>query len=451
MQLQEFLDRLFQGAQRRGIAACEAYIRTGDSFSAQVVNGEVVDFSASSGLGLSFRALVDGKMGYASTQALDEDAVGMLIEGVVTNARLIGSADEQFIFPGSASYPRCDVYNPAIDAIPAVDKIGWAKALEKHTLAQDPRIAQVEACVILTESQRVRIVNSMGLDVSHGDNVLGAYSAPVAKDGDRVNSGFEYQFVRSPEALDIGWIAKAAAAVAVDQLDGQSVPSGKYRVVVENTAMASLLGAFDGVFSADEAQKGLSLLKGKEGQVIASSAVTLMDDPLDARGACCAPFDAEGVAAYPKKIIDGGTLTTLLHNLKTAKKQGLSASTGNASKAGYAAPVTVAPSNFFFAPGADALDALLLKAGDGLLITELQGLHAGTNAISGDFSLAAKGYVIEGGRKGRAVAQITLSGNFFELLKGILAVGDDLRFSMPGASCIGSPSVLVKELSVAGE
>ena len=78
-------------------------------------------------------------------------------------------------------------------------------------------------------------------------------------------------------------------------------------------------------------------------------------------------------------------------------------------------------------------------------------MHAGANPITGDFSLAAKGFRVTGGRLGGAVAQITVAGNIYDLLKDIEAVGADLDFSIPFGASYGSPSLLVRSLSVAGE
>ena len=85
---------------------------------------------------------------------------------------------------------------------------------------------------------------------------------------------------------------------------------------------------------------------------------------------------------------------------------------------------------------------------NGLLITELSGLHAGANPISGDFSLLARGFEVEDGKCTRAVEQFTAAGNFFDLLKNIMSVGSDLLFE---GSPIGSPSVAVASLNIAGE
>ncbi len=84
---------------------------------------------------------------------------------------------------------------------------------------------------------------------------------------------------------------------------------------------------------------------------------------------------------------------------------------------------------------------------NGLVITDVSGLHAGADAISGDFSLIAKGYTVKNGKKDAPVEQITVAGNFYQLLKGIRAVGSDLTFPQGG---MGSPTLDVGEISVAG-
>jgi PmbA protein len=228
------------------------------------------------------------------------------------------------------------------------------------------------------------------------------------------------------------------------------VPTFIANVFSVSPAASSLLSTFADVFSADAAQKGLSLLARREGEQIAAACVSLIDDPFHEKGMSGKPFDAEGVATQKKALIEGGQLKTLLHNLKTAHKQGVQ-TTANASKGSYAAPVAVAPSNLFFAPGEKTPEEILEAVGDGLLITEFEGMHAGANTITGDFSLGAKGYKVEGGKKTSAVNQITVAGNFFGLLSDIEAFGADLTFEPSGgASAFGSPTALVKALSVAG-
>jgi len=108
----------------------------------------------------------------------------------------------------------------------------------------------------------------------------------------------------------------------------------------------------------------------------------------------------------------------------------------------------VAPSNLYIAPGKYTEEELFAQMGDGLYLTEVSGLHAGANAVSGDFSLLSRGFEVKDGKKVRAVEQFTVAGNFYKLLESIEAVGNDLIFE---GSPIGSPSVRVTGLSVAGE
>lgn len=175
--------------------------------------------------------------------------------------------------------------------------------------------------------------------------------------------------------------------------------------------------------------------------------MTLIDDPHLKDGLGTTSFDDEGVATIKKEIISKGKLNTLLYNLKTAHKAGIK-STGNGFKASYASIVGVSATNFYINPGDKSFEELCNEVKEGVIITDFAGLHSGASAVTGDFSLAAKGFMIENGKKSFPVEQITVAGNFFTLLKDIEEVGSDLKFPM---SSIGCPSVVVKELSIAGK
>ena len=91
-------------------------------------------------------------------------------------------------------------------------------------------------------------------------------------------------------------------------------------------------------------------------------------------------------------------------------------------------------------------------AGNGVYITEIKGLHAGANPVTGDFSLESAGFVIRDGKKAEAVKSFTIAGNFFELLKSITALSNEVKFGVPGGkTTFGSPNVLIKDMSVAGK
>lgn len=447
MTIDQFIKSLLEAAEKAGIEAAEIFLSSSDSFRAMCQKGEISSYTVNATRGLSLRGLYNGRMGYAATEAFDGEAVGQLVKGVIESAEIIEDDDVQEIFRGDEAYPDVDNYAPALDEVPESRKLRTALAMEPAAKALDARIAQLSYNMITTTSAETRIVNSYGLDLRSRDNVAVAYISALAKDGDRVATGSGFCLTRNFDEISVDKICAEAVEEAVFMLSAEPVPSGIYRAIILNKCMPDLLSTFSSVFSAENAQKGKSLLAGREGEKIASDVVTLMDDPLLKGGIGSCAFDAEGVASRTKAVIEAGTLKTLLHNLKTARKAGVK-TTGNAAKAGYAGSVRVAPTNFYLKPGEKTLEELMADMGDGLMITDVSGLHAGANPISGDFSLIAQGYTVKGGKKDAAVERITVAGNFFELLKNIRAVGSDLVF--PGSS-VGSPSVDVGEISVAGK
>ena len=224
--------------------------------------------------------------------------------------------------------------------------------------------------------------------------------------------------------------------------------SGNYKVILENEAFMQFLSAFLGNTFATVMQKGLSLLDGKEGTKIASECFTLKEVPMYEDALSKYPFDDEGVLTTEKAIIDKGVFATAFYNLKSANKAG-KASTGNGFESG--GTIGTSPTNLLVVPGEKDFAGLCEEAGEGIILTDLSGLHAGVNAISGDFSLLCEGYLIENGKKGRPVEQITAAGNFYEIINQIISVGNDIINVPAGMGELFTPSVLISNISISGE
>ena len=206
--------------------------------------------------------------------------------------------------------------------------------------------------------------------------------------------------------------------------------------------MRSILSVFSGLFSARSAFLKTTMFAGKEGEKVAADIVTLIDDPFHEKKFGHCPFDAEGVAVYTKSVIEDGMLKTLLYNRMYAKKFDTE-TTGNATSA-----KGIGVQGLYLKPGELTEEELLAKLGDGLYITELNGLHAGVNAVSGDFSLQAAGFLVEGGKKTRAVKNITVADNFYKLLFKVTAIADNLSFGT--GSIFGAPDVMFSDIAISG-
>ncbi|NLN48406.1 MAG: TldD/PmbA family protein [Clostridiales bacterium] len=451
MDIKKFRDILFQRAKEEGFTDYEIYFVNGDSFRVSIYEGEIDQYSVNTDIGLSFRGLFDGKMGYSYTEILDDEALEMLIKSAKENALAIEDEDVEIIYGEKNTYSNVDSYNEELEKVDASKKIDLAMKLEKEAKEQSDKVKSIDDCVVASGKGERYISNSKGLDLSHISNMVYALVSAVVEEDGKVNTAYSFKATYDFNEIDTKRLAEEAVTKALSYMGAQSVPTGKYGVIVKNDVMADILETFSGIFSAYSVQKELSLLKGKLKTKIASDIVTLIDDPLMEKGLASIPFDDEGVATYTKAVIGEGILNTYLYNLKTAKKDGVE-STGNASKASYASPIGTSPSNFYIKPGNNDIDELKKLLGKGLLITEVQGLHSGANTVSGDFSLGAKGFLIKNGLIERPVEQITIAGNFYKILLDIVDLGSDLKFGIPsGSSCFGSPSVIVKEMSVAGK
>ncbi len=447
MELNLFVKELFSKAQEEGFSEYEVYYVDRESLSISVYKEEVEKYNLNNSAGLSFRGKFGDRIGYSYTEILDEDAIEMLVKKAKENVLAIENNDIQFIYEGDKEYKEISTYHEELEDIPADKLINIAISMEKEAKKYCNKVESFSGCSVSYSSGKYGIINSKGLNLSNKSNLLTAYVVPIVKDLDKMYDGCGYVVAKSLNDVKPDKIAKMGVDEALSKIGGTSIALGNYKVIINNEAMVSLLSTFAGIFSGDAVQKGLSLLKDKEGEIIAADIVNLVDDPHLEDGLASVSFDDEGVATLKTYLIKNGKLNSLLHNLKTANKAGVK-STGNGFKSSYASPISVSPTNFYIEPGINSLEEMTKKINKGLIITDFAGLHSGANSITGDFSLAAKGFYIEDGIKTHPVEQITVAGNFFTLLNNIEEIGSDLKFPM---SSVGSPSIVIKELSIAGE
>lgn len=431
-----------------GITEYELYYQASESTSVGAFQNEINQFTGSVEGGVCFRCIVNGKMGYASTEELSAAQAAAVVEKAADNAAALETEDAVFLGAGGQAYEPLKIH--AYDLPSTEELIDTVLDMQAKSYAASPMVVDGTTTQGISERSEIAIYNSKGLDLSYVNQTAGLVVAAVVKDGEDMANDLKVKLGKL-SAIDREALAAKAVQGALSKLGGDVAPTGVYNVVFAPKAMADLLQTFSGIFSAESAQKGLSQLAEKEGQSIASHVVTIVDDPFHKDNPMPINFDAEGSPTHSKNVVENGVLNTLLYNLKTANIAGKK-TTGNASKGGYNAPVTVRPFTMYVAPGEMNEEALLELTGSGVYINALEGLHAGANAVSGDFSLQSAGYLIENGKKTSRVKSFTVAGNFYELLKNITAVADNVELPMAlGMTAFGAPSVLVRGLSVAGK
>ena len=447
MTFNEFKQAVIAKCAELGIQDYELYYQVGGSTEVGVFMHEVNEFSSSLDGGVCFRCIVDGKMGYASTQAMNEAEAASVVERAADNARTLESEDEVFLGEGGQEYEALQLQ--PYDLPSTEELIAAALKTQEALYAKEGVVDGCQSQALMQQS-RIAIVNSKGLDLSYENNAAGLISVAVVSNGKEMENDFAFKLGKL-DTIDIEKLTKKAADNARQKLGGEVAPTGQYPVVFSPDAMCSLLQVYASIFSSEAAQKGLSKLANAEGTAIASAVVTLVDDPFHKENPEPMNFDAEGSPTHRKNVIENGVLKTLLYNLKTANKAGKK-TTGNASKGSYTSAVGISPFTMYLAGGELTEDELLCKVGNGVYINDLSGLHAGADAISGDFSLQSAGFMIENGVKTTYVKSFTVAGNFYDVLKNIQALANNVELPMAmGKTTFGAPSVWVDGLSIAGK
>lgn len=441
----DFKKLVIKNADELKITEYDLFYYYGVSTGIFAFDGDIDSYSDQTDLGICFRCIVDGKMGYSHTQLLNEEEALRIVKDAQSSSEVIESGDYVEIFKGSARYAEI----PEQEDIPCDIKALKQTALdiEKYCKEADSRVVSVPYAATEYSMMEDALLNCHGLDLKSSGTYYSAVCQVVLEENGKKYVGTKSQIKNKQSEIDPKYIAYEAVKKATKTIGGSSIKSGKYPVIFQNDMASALFSTFSGIFSADAAQKGLSLLAGKEGEQIASPVITLADDPLYPDSPLKWNFDAEGVATYSKNIIENGMLKTLVYDLKSAKKASRE-STGNGRKGSYTSNVGVGLYNLVMKSGDISFDELVKKAGNGILITELKGLHAAANATSGEFSLESKGFIIEDGKIGHPIELFTVAGNFFELLKNISDISNDAEID---DSMNVFPSILVNDLSIAGE
>ncbi len=448
MTFNEFKQLVIAECAQQGIAEYELYYQAGASTTVDTFQHSINEFSSSYSGGVCFRCIVGGKMGYASTEDLSAEQAKAVVMKAADNALNLESEEAVFLGEGGQEYePLEDKSYP----LPTTEEL-IAKVMQTTEKLYAADAMAVDGCQTqgIIETSEVAIYNSKGLDLHHKNSAAGLVAVGVVSNGQEMSNDYQIKLGKLDE-IDTDTLVKKAVDGAKIKLGGEVAPTGQYPVVFNSEAMCSLLRVYSSIFSSEIAQKGLSRLADKEGQIIAAPIVTLVDDPFHAENPMPMNFDAEGSPTHKKNIIENGKLTTLLYNLKTAAVAGKK-TTGNASKGGYDSPVAIRPFTMCLEGGDLTEEELLAKADNGVYITDLSGLHAGADPISGDFSLQSAGFMIRDGKKAEYVKSFTVAGNFYDLLKNIVALANNSHLpNAMGSTAFGAPTVLVEGLSIAGK
>ncbi|MCX8058700.1 MAG: TldD/PmbA family protein [Spirochaetes bacterium] len=409
--------------------------------------GQISSYSESITSGVSSRVLNGKKIGMSFTEKVSEDDIKTCILNSSENSNFVPDDEFNSLYESDEKFETDIHFDYKSKEVDVEKKKEMVMNLEKMCYDLDRRVVNVVQSVLESHESELFICNSFGLSKHEKSSIYYGFVYLIVSDGKDTQVSMYFKGSKSIRNLNLDQIAKNAVEKGIELLGATEIESGKYTTIFSNEVASSLFSVFMPIVYADEIQKGKSKLAGKIGEKIGSDILTIIDDPYK-DGLNLANFDLEGVKTEVITIFDKGIFTTPLYNLYTAKKDGQK-SNGRAYRYGLSSPITISILNPYIPNGEKDLDKLISSINKGIFVTNIEGLHAGIDKVSGDFSLASKGFLIENGQKTIPLKNFTIAGNFFELIKNIVDKADDRRTDnyVP----FSSPALLIEELSISGK
>ncbi|MDE0930184.1 MAG: TldD/PmbA family protein [Halioglobus sp.] len=424
-------------------ASGDLIIDQGESLSLKASDGELEEYKVSSSQIFGLRVIKDGKVGTAYSEAADSDALSSLVEQALTNASFTAIEVHENILSNEVTLKTDDLVLCPAEEVSIDEKVNFALRMESDLAAKD-KVKNVPYNGVQDNTTQRHIFSSAGLNAYSKSRMCAAYAYALIEQGDKNAMEGIGQAARLFTALDANDIVEKAYTHTLNILDGSPVPSGHYDVIFDEEVQASLFGVFTLMFSGKSAKDGVNPMREKLGDSIADTRLNITDQPLSTEGFGYQLFDAEGTATQSTPLIVNGTLNTLIHNSATASFFDMQ-TTGHAAR-GPKSTMGVGLHQLEISAGSASQTDLF--SGKYLMLTDLTGMHSGANAISGDFSFGASGFLYEDGQLRQPVRGVTVAANFYDMLNKIALIGDKQFWNWEKSALM--PHLRFTDLAISG-
>jgi PmbA protein len=446
-ELTEIAARACKLAKKHGADAAEAQVQAGGEMEVKIRLGEpeLVQEAASKALGL--RVFRDHRAALTYTSDLSDAALERFIADSVDLARLSEPDELNELAPADSfakEIPDLDLWDPTGSAVTAAEGLEMCKRAEAAARAFSPKVTNSDGASYSRVAGAGAFANTAGFAAGYRGTYQSLVVQPICDDADgKKRNGFWYSADRfrtklqSPEE-----VGREAARRTVAKLGGEKIETGELPIIFDTESGRAILRLLFSVISGGAIYRKSSYLVGKENTQVASELVTVVDDPLIPRAPGSRPYDGDALPSRKNVVVERGVLKTYLLDTYSARKLGRT-SNGCAGRGVGGAP-HVTTSNFILQAG-KLTPAEVMNVPRGLYVTEMMGF--GFNAVTGDFSRGAGGFLIENGKLGRPVTEVTISANLADILGGIDALGNDLDLR----SSTACPTFRVRKMMVAGK
>ncbi len=405
-------------------------------FQSKVQNTEI-----SESVGLGIRVFKNGSPGYAHTERLTPAAISQTLEDALAHTAFTEALPIDL--PSPETLTDIDgLYNPELGKISLSEMTSFCLDVEASVFKASSEIENVPYLGADRSESAIWIANHKGVFYERHRNSISVGVGSVASRDGIKKVGIYSKSGMDWSQFDPSFIASQSVERALELLSPSPIQKGNHPVVFSNRVSGSIISMFSSSFYADTIQKGQSRLQDLYHEKIAPDFFNLSSDPwrTDLQGSCS--FDGEGVPTQKIEVVQSGVFSNKLYNLESASRDRV-LSSGNASRS-YNGKVETSFKNIVVAPGTYSHEALLNLFPKCLYIVKLEG-NSGCSAVSGEMSIGVQGIWVENGKPVHAVEGLTLSINFFDLLKRLVALGNTYNDSF---SSVKVPALAVSEVAI---
>jgi PmbA protein len=432
----------------------EVYATRGTDNEVRAYEGEVESLTSADSSGVGIRVLKGAsggggtQVGFAWAGSLDPDVLAATLEDARDNARF-ATPDPDVVLaePDGVAAVELDLWDDGVASTPMEKKVALALELERSTRAADARVRQVSSADYSDSRVEAALVTTTGISsFRRRTNAFLSVDA-IAGEGADTQTGTGFSVGRGPGELVPDEAMDDAVLRATRMLGAQKARSTHCTVVFDPRVVSTLLAVVASALSGEALVKGRSFFAGRVDESVAAPAVTLVDDPTDARAYGAASHDGEGLACRRNVLISDGTLRMFVFDTVSARRAG-TVSTGSAVRGGFAGTPSAGCRALLLTPGAKSQNEILASVGEGLYVQSVTGVHSGVNPVSGDFSVGAEGLLIEGGSLGQPVREVTVASTLQRMLQAVVEIGADVRW-LPGVAA--GQTLAIADMALSGD
>lgn len=437
----EILDKVIN-LIKKNKAQGDVILSKNNTFNLKAHLGEMDKYEVSNTATIGVRVIKDNRVGISFSEAFDDDSIKFMVNEALTNSRFSKENIHEKI-----TTKKGEIVNDFITEKKVVDPkelIDLCLKNERLIREKDSRIKSSPYNGVREVENHLFLLTTTERYCETKKKFYVVNSSSLMEDGKKNSSYYDYTITKKFSDLDYKKSTEECFEHTKNILTAKEIPTGHYNILFSNKIVADMFNTYMGIFSGEKTVRGLNPLKDKLGQKIASESLTIIDSPNFKDALNEYTFDDEGNSVHEITLLENGVMKNLIHNGATASELKME----NNFRASRSPKSSLGVTNFNIIIKEGKTPDSDIEKFDHLEIIDVQGMHSGSNFFSGEFSCAAKGYVWKNGVRAETFKNVTLSGNFYDMLKNIEAIGNKAHAN--SFKNFFAPKIIFKNLSISG-